>query len=265
MTMDVKILVEQGVDTETAFRNATFRIFGAPPGSYGSGVATLVESKNWETREDLGNMYIQWSSHAYGQNNYGYPHEKGLRRALGRMSATVKNEDTREKDMMLCTDYYSYHGGLISAVESVKNEMPFSMAGDSSDPDRVKVRTTAEEARHVFRSRLLNPKWIEGLKDHGYKGAGDLSKAMDIIFGWDATASVIDDFMYRRFAKKVPLNKDIQDWMKRVNPHALQNILDKLLEAAARGMWEPDQALIQEMQEAFLDAEGEIEELNEHN
>lgn len=265
VAMDVQTLVEQGVDGDTAFRNATFRIFGSPPGSYGSGVATLVESKNWESREDLGKMFIQWSSYAYGQNTFGHPHEEGFRRTLGRMSATVKNEDTREKDMMYCTDYYSYHGGLISAVESVKKELPFSMAGDSADPNRVKVRTTAEEARHIFRSRLLNPKWIEGLKEHGYKGAGDLSKAMDIIFGWDATASVIDDYMYRRFAEKVPLNKDIQDWMKEVNPYALQNILDKLLEAAKRQMWQPDEALLQKMQEAFLDAEGEIEEFNDHS
>jgi cobaltochelatase CobN len=263
VTMDMESLIKQGIDTEAAFRDATFRIFGSPPGSYGSGVATLVESKEWQTQEDLGNMYIKWSSHAYGQNNYGHAHEKGFRRVLGRMSATVKNEDTREKDMMLCTDYYSYHGGLISAVQAVKKEMPFSMAGDSADPDHVKVRTTAEEARHIFRSRLLNPKWIEGLKAHGYKGAGDLSKAMDIIFGWDATANVIDDFMYQRFAKKVPLDKEMQEWMKQVNPYALQNILDKLLEAAARGMWQPDEALMEEMQEAFLDAEGDIEELVE--
>ncbi|SMD05071.1 cobaltochelatase CobN subunit [Desulfocicer vacuolatum DSM 3385] len=263
VTMDMETLVKKGMDTEAAFRDATFRIFGAAPGSYGSGVSTLVESKQWQTREDLGDMYIKWSSHAYGQSTYGQPHTTGFKRALGRMSATVKNEDTREKDMMLCTDYYSYHGGLISAVQSVKNERPFSMAGDSADPGHVKVRTTAEEARHIFRSRLLNPKWIEGLKAHGYKGAGDLSKTMDIIFGWDATANVIDDFMYRRFADKVPLDREIQEWMKQVNPYALQNILDKLLEAAARGMWQPDDGMMAKMQEAFLDAEGDIEELVE--
>ena len=260
VALDMETLKQQGVDEKTAFRDATFRIFGSPPGSYGSAVATQVESKNWKTREDLGNMYIQWSSHAYGRNSYGHPHETGFRRALGRMSATVKNEDTREKDMMTCTDFYSYHGGLISAVESVKKEMPFSMAGDSADPDHVKMRTTTEEARHVFRSRLLNPKWIEGLMEHGYKGAGDLSKAMDIVYGWDATADVVDDFMYRRFARRIPLNKEVQEWMKQVNPYALQNILDKLLEAAARGMWQPDEELMEEMQEAYLEVEGDIEE-----
>ncbi len=125
------------------------------------------------------------------------------------------------------------------------------------------MRTTTEEARHVFRSRLLNPKWIQGLKEHGYKGAGDLSKAMDIIIGWDATADVIDDCMYSRFARKVPLDPQIQEWMQAVNPYALQNILDKLLEASARGLWNADDAIEEELKQAYLDVESEIEEISE--
>lgn len=140
---------------------------------------------------------------------------------------------------------------------------PFSLAGDSADPDHVLVRTTAEEARHVFRARLLNPIWIEGLKRHGYKGAGDLSKAMDIILGWDATAGVVEDWMYRRFAEKTALDKTMQEWMKRVNPYALHNILDKLLEATSRGLWQAAPEMLDDLRNAFLDVEGEIEEATE--
>ncbi|BBO89652.1 hypothetical protein DSCOOX_28320 [Desulfosarcina ovata subsp. ovata] len=179
------------------------------------------------------------------------------------MSVTVKNEDTREKDMMACTDFYNYHCGLITAVHAVQGRRPFSLAGDSADPDQVVVRTTTEEARHIFRARLLNPKWLEGLKRHGYKGAGDISKAMDIIIGWDATADVVDDHMYRRFAKKVPLDPEMASWMKRVNPYALHNIIDKLLEAASRGMWQADEETLDALREAFLDAEGKIEEVTD--
>ncbi len=117
---DMDDLAQKGMDQDEAFREATFRIFGSPAGSYGAGVAELIESKRWETTDDLGNMFIQWSSHAYGQNTFGKPCEKGFRKVLNRMSVTVKNEDTREKDMMLCTDYYNYHGGLISAVRTVQ-------------------------------------------------------------------------------------------------------------------------------------------------
>jgi cobaltochelatase CobN len=257
---DLQDLKKEGLDGEDAFRQATFRVFGSPPGSYGAGVAQLVESKAWKTTDDLGNMYINWSSYAYGRDTFGQAAEKNFRRTLSRMSVTVKNEDTREKDMMTCTDFYNYHGGLITAVHAVRGKRPFSLSGDSADPEQVKVRTTTEEARHVFRSRLLNPIWLEGLKRHGYKGAGDISKAMDIILGWDATADVVDDWMYRRFAEKVPLNREMQDWMKTVNPYALHNILDKLLEAIGRGMWQAGPEMEDELRNAYLEVEGDIEE-----
>lgn len=261
VTRDMKEITSKGLDKESAFRKATFRIFGAAPGSYGTGVTQLIESKKWETSDDLGNIFIQWSSYAYGQKVFGKQSEAIFRKTLKRISVTVKNEDTREKDMMACTDFYGYHGGLISAVKSVQGAFPFSLAGDSSDPDNVVMRTTKEEANHVLRSRLLNPKWIQGLKAHGYKGAGDISKAMDIIFGWDATAGVIDDYMYLGFAEKTVLDKEIREWMQKVNPYALQNILDKLLEANARGLWETDQDTIDKLKETYLDVEGDIEDI----
>ena len=257
---DMAEMTQQGMDEDTAFRQATFRMFGAPPGSYGTGVAQLVEAKAWDTTDDLGNMYIQWSSYAYGRKTFGEKAENRFRKTLSRMSVTVKNEDTREKDMMACTDFYNHHGGLITAVHAVQGKRPFSLAGDSANPDQVKVRTTTEEARHIFRSRLLNPIWLEGLKRHGYKGAGDISKAMDIILGWDATADVVDDWMYERFARKTALDKDLQEWMKDVNPYALHNILDKLLEAAQRGMWKAKDDTLEELRDAFLNVEGDIEE-----
>ncbi|MGE4560929.1 MAG: cobaltochelatase subunit CobN, partial [Desulfobulbus sp.] len=254
---------DQGLDPEQARRRATFRIFSAPPGSYGTGVAELIESKGWHNADELGEMYIRWSSHAYGRGVFGEEMAEGFRRVLGRMEATVKNEDSREKDMMTCTDFYSHHGGLISAVRSVRGRLPVSLSGDSADPERVVVRTTLEEARHIFRARLLNPKWLQGLQRHGYKGAGDISKAMDIILGWDATAGVIDDWMYRRFAEKVPLDPGMQAWMRQVNPHALHNIAGKLLEASARSLWQADQQTLDQLRRVYLDVEGEIEEISE--
>ena len=260
---DVQALQARGQSEDEAFRTATFRIFGRPPGSYGTGVSQVVESKHWETVDDLGRMFIDSSAYAYGRDSFGTPAAEAFKTALGRMSVTVKNEDTREKDMLSCTDFYSYHGGLIAAVHAVQGRRPLSLAGDADDPDRAMVRTTAEEARHIFRSRLLNPLWLEGLKRHGYKGAGDLSKAMDIILGWDATADVVDDWMYRRFAHKTALDPVMREWMKSVNPYALQNILDKLLEAVRRGLWKTDERTVDALRDAYLDVEGEIEEVSD--
>ncbi|MBW1709127.1 MAG: cobaltochelatase subunit CobN [Deltaproteobacteria bacterium] len=260
---DVQNYMKEGMSEEEAMREATFRVFGCPPGTYGAGVSELVESKNWKTQEDLANNYIRYTAHAYGKSSYGKQKPAAFRNLLSRMDVTVKNEDSREYDMMSCTDYYNYYGGLIVAAKTVRGKLPFALVGDSADPKRVKMRTTFEEAKHVLRARLTNPKWLEGMKRHGYKGAGDISHMMDVVLGWDATAEVIDDWMYKKIAEKYALDPAMQEWMKEVNPYALQNILDKLIEAISRGMWNADKDMENELREAYLEMEGEIEELTE--
>ncbi|MDR0842934.1 MAG: cobaltochelatase subunit CobN [Acidobacteriota bacterium] len=257
---DVQDYRREGKGEDEALRLATLRIFGCPPGTYGAGVAELIEAKNWTTQDDLGNNYIRYSAHAYGKGVYGVQTPETFKKHLSRMTLTVKNEDSREYDMMSCVDFYNYHGGLIAAVKSVRGELPMSMVGDSSDPRRLALRSTVDEAKHVLRSRILNPKWIEGLKRHGYKGAGDLSKVMDIVIGWDATAEVMEDWMYERLADRYALDPDMRKWLKEVNPHALQNILDKLLETISRGMWDTTAEMEEKLRDAYLEIEGEIEE-----
>ncbi|MDQ1304778.1 MAG: cobaltochelatase CobN, partial [Actinomycetota bacterium] len=249
-----------GLDEDEAWRVATLRVFGDPPGGYGAGVEELVESKAWETRADLGEAYIRYTAHGYGRGVYGQVRTEAFRRQLGRMDATVKNTDTREWDMLSCTDYYNYHGGLIAAAATVRGSDPLSLVGDSSDPQRVVTRSVSEETAFVLRSRVLNPTWIEGLQRHGYKGAGDLSKVLDILIGWDATAGVMDDWMYQRVAARYALDPTMSDWLRQVNPYALQNILDKLLEAIRRGMWSATDTMRSDLEAAYLGVEGDIED-----
>jgi cobaltochelatase CobN len=250
----------QGLSEEEAWRESTFRVFGCPPGTYAAGVKELVGSKQWQNQQDLGNAYIHFSGYAYGRGQYGLKRPENFRRGLARMDLTVKNEDSREYDLMSCTDFYNYYGGLIVAAKTVRGALPLALAGDSSDPGRVKVRSTFEEAKHILRSRLVNPKWIQGLKRHGYKGAGDISKMMDVMFGWDATAELMEDWMYEKAARSYALDPEMREWMKAVNPYALQNILNKLLEAISRGMWRASEEMERDLRDAYLEMEGEIEE-----
>jgi cobaltochelatase CobN len=260
---DIEKLESGGLSAEQAWRQATQRIFGCPPGTYGAGVAELVESKAWKTRKDLAEIYIRYSAHPYGKGLAGEPDPEAFRRVLSRMEATVKNEDSREYDMMSCVDFYNYFGGLIAAAGEVRGTDPASYSGDSSDPRQVVMRSTGEEAKHVLRARLLNPKWLEGLKRHGYKGAGDISKVMDVVIGWDATAAVMEDWMYNRLAQAYALDPAMRDWLKRVNPQALRNITDKLLETIERGMWNASEDMRDRLREVFLDVEGDIEEASD--
>jgi cobaltochelatase CobN len=252
--------VAQGVDFEQAKEESCYRIFGCKPGTYGAGVSDAIDSKNWKDEKDLGEIYVVWGGYAYGKKNYGKTVPEAFKKRLSVLDIAVKNTDTREYDMMDSDDFYSYHGGMIAAVKAFKGELPHAYIGDSSDPDRVKVKSTVEEAKHIFRARILNPKWIESMKRHGYKGAGDLSRAVDIAFGWDATAEVLEDWMYEELAQKYALDKEMQEWLKEVNPYALQNIAERLLEAIEREMWQAEDEMKEELRKVYLDIEGVLEE-----
>ena len=260
VSADISEKTAAGIDGEQAKTLACYRIFGCRPGAYGAGVSDAIDSKNWKDEKDLAEIYVKWGGYAYGRKNFGATVPDEFRRRLSRLDLTVKNEDTREYDMLDGDDFYSYHGGMIAAVKALKGELPRSYCGDSSDPDRVKTRSTVEETKHIFRARILNPKWIESMKRHGYKGAGDISRMVDIAFGWDATAEVLEDWMYEELANKYALDKDMQEWLKKVNPHALQSIAERLLEAVERDMWQASDEMKEELRDVYLDIEGWIED-----
>lgn len=257
---DAALLTEQGVDTTTAWEQACYRVFGCPPGSYGAGVSHLLEEKNWESIDDLAKVYVRWGAHAYGAKKSGAFVPELFSRRLASLDVTVKNEDNREVHMLNSDDFNSYHGGMIAAVRSLKGEAPRSYCGDSSNRQQVKLRSLDEEFKRLFRGETMNPKYIEGMKQHGYKGASDLAAVVAHCYEWDATSAVMEDWMYQGLAEKYAIDQDMRDWMQEVNPWALQRIAEKLLEAAQRGLWRADEKTKQELQQIYLDIDGELEE-----
>jgi len=260
---EVRERVTQGVDVERAREEACYRIFGDRPGAYGCGVSDAIDSKNWKDQKDLSKIYVTWGCYAYGRKNYGISVPEQFKLRLSKINVTVKNQDSREYDILDGDDWYEAHGGMITAVKIFKGEAPRSYCGDSSDPKRVKVRSTAEETKYVFRSRLLNPKWVQSMKRHGYNGASDLSRTVDTVFGWDATVEAVEDWMYEDITKKYVLDTKMQEWLKEVNPYALQNMVQRLLEAIERGMWQATEEMKKELQKIYLDVEGLLEGVGE--
>lgn len=250
----------KGIDSEKAKEEAHYRIFGDRPGAYGCGVSEAIDSKNWKEQKDLSDIYVNWGSYAYTRKTFGCQVPELFSLRLSKINVTVKNQDSREYDILDGDDWYDAHGGMINAVRVIGGKAPKSYCGDSSDPERVKVRSTAEETCHVFRSRVLNPKYIEGMKNHGYQGAADMSRTFDTVFGWDATVEVVEDWMYEDLAKKYVLDKAMQEWLKNVNPHALQNMVERLLEAIQRNMWQAPDDIKDELQKLYLTVEGLLEE-----
>ncbi len=257
---DSRIMEEKGSPKEEAWREAAYRIFGDAPGTYGAGVAALLEGKNWDSLDDLANVFIRWGGHAYGSRSNGSYKPELFRERLSHMEVTIKNEDNHETNMMSSDDYNAYHGGLIAAVRSCSGKKPHAYEGDSSDRSRIKVRTVEAAAKRIFRTETVNPKFIEGLMQHGYKGAADLSNRVAVSFQWDATSDVMEDWMYEKLSAAYALDPKVQDWMKRVNPWALSRITETLLEAARRGLWQAKEETVDALEKLYLEVEGEIEE-----
>jgi cobaltochelatase CobN len=256
-------LKTKGVDLEEAKTQAYCRVFSDRPGAYGCGVSDLIDSKNWRSQKDLAEVYVTWGCYAYSRRKYGFRSPELFKKRLSKVELTIKNIDTREYDLLSGDDWYDAHGGMDLTIKTLRGEAPRSYYGDSSDPKRVKIRSTEEEIKHVFRARLLNPKWIESMRRHGYKGAGDLSRTIDFVFGWDATEEVVEDWMYEELAEKYALNPEMQEWLKKVNPYALQNMLERLLEAIERGLWQATKEMKKKLQVLYLSVEGILEGITE--
>ena len=251
--------VKKKISLDESKEIASARVFGSKPGTYGAGVSDLIDAQNWENDEDIANVYVTWGAYAYSEKSYGKFIPEVFRERLSQMEIVVKNEDTREYDFLDGDDFYSYHGGMIASVRAITGKDPHAYSCDTSDPDRIQVRTIQEEAKHIFRARILNPKWIESMKRHGFKGAGDFSRMVDIAFGWDATGHALEDWMYEELANTYALDKDMQDFFKRHNPYALHNIAERLLEAIEREMWNTSEEMKDNLREIMMEVEGDLE------
>jgi cobaltochelatase CobN len=232
------------------------RLWGPPPGGYGSGIDSLLEQRSWRTDDDLAEAYLAWSGFAYGRNREGAADPDGMRRRFAAIEVAVKNQDNREHDIFDSADYLEDHGGMIAAVRSLRGEAPKAWFGDSSNPAKPEVRSLKEEAARVVRSRVLNPRWIEAMQRHGYKGAFELAATVDYLFGYDATAHVVEDWMYERITDAYVGDPDMRKFFEQANPWALRSIAERLLEADQRDLWNASAEARQTLVDAVLEAEG---------
>ncbi|WP_397519071.1 cobaltochelatase subunit CobN, partial [Rhodococcus pyridinivorans] len=167
----------------------------------------------------------------------------------------------REHDIADSDDYFQYHGGMVATVRALTGTDPKAYIGDSTTPDAVRTRSLAEETARVFRARVVNPRWIGAMRRHGYKGAFELAATVDYLFGYDATAGVVEDWMYESLAQNYALDPENQQFLREANPWALRGIVERLTEAADRGLWaEPDPETMNRLQQAYLDVEGDLED-----
>ena len=237
--------------------DADARIFGPPPGGYGSGILPVLERGSWRTDADLAEVYLQWSGFSYRRGAMGHAEPEAMRRRFAAIDIAVKNQDNREHDIFDSDDYLQDHGGMVAAVRALTGRAPHAWFGDTANPAAPQVRALAEEAARVVRSRVLNPRWIDAMRRHGYKGAFELAATVDYLFGYDATTGVVEDWMYERVTDAYVADPAMRAFFAESNPWALRAIAERLLEAGRRGMWsEPSDAARKTLEDAVLEAEG---------
>lgn len=258
---DMSRYISEGMDAAEARDMASIRVFGDPPGQHGNGVSVLIASSKWDSLDQIAETYATWGAYAYGGRWRGEKVPAAFKRRVGALDVTVKNHNDREFDMLDIDDDYDSLGGMNAAVRAFGGSKPLTVMGDSSDTDRLKTRTLEEETAYVMRSRVLNPKWAEGLKPHGYKGAMELSKLTEYMLGWSATSDCIEPWMFQKVSETYILDDGWREWINENNPYALKEMIEDMLEAADRGLWDAPQDILDRLRDLYLEAEGNMEGL----
>ncbi|WP_233835375.1 cobaltochelatase subunit CobN [Paraburkholderia sp. ZP32-5] len=252
-------LIARGMDPAEARKRAGWRVFSARPGAYGAGLQQMIDSRQWQTDADLANAYQAWGGYAYAQKSAGEEAHHAFGARLAAMDVVLQNQDNREHDLLDSNDYYQFQGGMVAAVRHLGGEQPRVYHADHSNPAAPRVRTLQEEIARVIRSRVVNPKWLDGVKRHGYKGAAEIAATVDYLYGYDATARVIADHQYALVADAYLNDADTRAFMQRHNVHALHSICERLLEAMQRGLWQEPGDYRAQVEQHLLASEQQIE------
>jgi cobaltochelatase CobN len=253
----------QGCEENLAQRRASYRVFSSKPGAYGTGLMQLMDSSAWRDTNDLAEAVLLWGGWAYSpQCSDGVEAVESFRRKLASVDLVLHNQDNLEQDLFDSSDYFEFHGGLVAAVSMASNTAPEAYFGDSSDASRPRVRTLQGEALRVYRSRVVNPKWLEGIQRHGYRGGLEMAATVDALFGFSATAGIVTDWMFEGIAESFA-DGEAQRFLQRDNPWALNAIVERLLEAEQRQLWAPKPETLKRLRAALLSSESTIEEAAE--
>ena len=216
-----------------------YRVFGSKPGAYGAGLQAMIDEQLWSERKDLAESYLEWGGYAYGGGTMGDRARDALETRLSGVEAVIQNQDNREHDLLDSDDYYQFEGGASAAVAALSGKEPTVYHNDHSRPERPVIRTLEDEIGRVIRSRVVNPKWIAGVKRHGYKGAFEIAATVDYLFAFAATTKAVKDRHFDLVFDAVLTDENTREFIADANFAALREIADKFAEAQNRGMWTP--------------------------
>ncbi len=236
---DEALLTAAGAGVEEARSLAGCRVFGSKPGAYGAGLQALIDERGWESDADLARAYVAWGGYAYGAGLRGKAAHGVFENRLAGVQGVVQNQDNREHDILDSDDYYQFEGGMTAAVRVLSGTQPAVWHADHSRPEQPAIRTLREEVARVVRARVVNPKWIEGVMRHGYKGAFEMAATVDYLFAFAATAHCVEDHHFDAVYAAYVEDNAVRKFFEENNPEALREMSERLLEAQDRSLWQP--------------------------
>ncbi len=245
------------------FDDAVTRVFSNAPGNYGTNVNFMVMDSQWESAGTLGDLFITRKCFAYtrdsnGRSVQGREASHLMDDALSRVEATYQNIDSFEIGITDVDHYFEYLGGISKAVETRAKVRPAIYLSDSLSP-QTKIRSLEETVRLETRAKTLNPKWYEGMLKHGFRGVAEIENHVANTFGWSATADAVDPWIYTEITKTFLLDSVMFERLRELNPHSLQSLGKRLLEAHTRGYWNPDEDVLEKLRDLIGDIEDRLE------
>src|SRR6266567_7122530 len=235
------------------FDDAVTRVFSNAPGNYGTNVNFMVMQSAWENDATLGDLFITRKCFAYTRDSKGRSVEgreapELMDDALSRVEATYQNIDSFEVGITDVDHYFEYLGGISKAVETRSKSRPSIYLSDSLSP-QTKIRSLEETVRLETRAKTLNPKWYEGMLKHGFRGVAEIENHVANTFGWSATADAVDPWIYTEIAQTFLLDPLMFNRLRELNPHSLQSLVRRLLEAHDRGYWSPNEDVLERLRD----------------
>ncbi len=247
-----------GCDMETA----ALRVFSNADGAYGSNVNHLIDNSGWDDEDELAETYTRRKCFAYGRSGVPVKQSELLKSVLGDVQLAYQNLDSVELGVTTVDHYFDTLGGISRAVSSSKGKDVPVYIGDQTRGDG-KVRTLAEQVALETRTRMLNPKWYEGMLKHGYEGVREIEVHVTNTMGWSATTGQVAPWVYQRMTETFVLDEEMRERLAALNPTASAKVANRLLEAHERNYWQPDDATLEALRRAGEELEDRLEGITE--
>ena len=251
-------LTDRGYDHDEAERLSVTRIFGPREGEYGTGITSIIETKAWEKEEQIGSRFLTSLHYAYNRKERGGDMGDLYEQNLKSVEIVSQVRDNNEYEITDLDHYYEFFGGLAKSVEMVRGQKAVMLITDTTGA--VPVTETAEKAvAKGIRTRVLNPKWIDGMLAHKYHGAQKIADRFENVMGLAATTGAVEQWIYNDLCAKYAQDKEMRRRMAENNPYAYMDILEQMEEYSRRGYWNADKEQLEAIRQAYLETENRIE------